>query len=40
LARQFVSDHASNRDERGGPMTAKSFHQLIARLGERAGMPE
>jgi type 1 fimbriae regulatory protein FimB/type 1 fimbriae regulatory protein FimE len=25
--------------ERGGPMTPKSFHQLIARLGERAGMP-
>jgi integrase len=25
--------------ERGGPMTAKSFHTLIARLGERAGMP-
>ena len=24
--------------ERGGPMTAKSFHTLIARLGERAGM--
>ena len=24
--------------ERGGPMTAKSFHALIARLGERAGM--
>jgi len=25
--------------ERGGPMTPKSFHTLIARLGERAGMP-
>ena len=25
--------------ERGGPMTAKSFHTLIARLGERANMP-
>jgi integrase len=25
--------------ERGGPMAAKSFHALIARLGERAGMP-
>ena len=25
--------------ERGGPMTAKSFHTLIARLGERAAMP-
>jgi hypothetical protein len=25
--------------ERGGPMTAKSFHTLIARLGGRAGMP-
>jgi integrase len=25
--------------ERGGPMTAKSFHQLIARLGARSGMP-
>ena len=25
--------------ERGGPMTAKSFHTLIARLGKRAGMP-
>jgi integrase len=25
--------------ERGGPMTPKSFHALIARLGERAGMP-
>jgi len=24
--------------ERGAPMTAKSFHTLIARLGERAGM--
>jgi hypothetical protein len=24
--------------ERGGPMTPKSFHALIARLGERAGM--
>jgi len=23
--------------ERGGPTTAKSFHTLIARLGERAG---
>jgi integrase len=25
--------------ERGGPMTPKSFHQLISRLGERARMP-
>jgi integrase len=25
--------------ERGGPMTPKSFHALIARLGARAGMP-
>ena len=25
--------------ERGGPMTPKSFHTLIARLGARAGMP-
>jgi site-specific recombinase XerD len=25
--------------ERGGPMTPKVFHTLIARLGERAGMP-
>jgi integrase len=25
--------------ERGGPMTAKSFHTLMARLGERARMP-
>ena len=25
--------------ERGGPMTPKSFHTLISRLGERAGMP-
>jgi integrase len=25
--------------ERGGPMTPKSFHTLIARLGERAKMP-
>src|SRR5262249_14742449 len=25
--------------ERGGPMTAKSFHTLISRLGERARMP-
>jgi type 1 fimbriae regulatory protein FimB/type 1 fimbriae regulatory protein FimE len=25
--------------ERDGPMAAKSFHTLIARLGERAGMP-
>jgi type 1 fimbriae regulatory protein FimB/type 1 fimbriae regulatory protein FimE len=25
--------------ERGGPMTAKSFGTLFARLGERAGMP-
>jgi integrase len=25
--------------ERGGPMTPKSFHTLIARLGERAGVP-
>jgi integrase len=25
--------------ERGGPMTPKSFHALMARLGERAGMP-
>jgi site-specific recombinase XerD len=25
--------------ERGGPMTPKGFHQLIQRLGERAGMP-
>jgi integrase len=25
--------------ERGGPMTPKSFHALITRLGERAGMP-
>ena len=25
--------------ERGGPTTAKSFHTLIARLGERAAMP-
>ena len=25
--------------ERGGPMTPKSFHTLIMRLGERAGMP-
>jgi type 1 fimbriae regulatory protein FimB/type 1 fimbriae regulatory protein FimE len=25
--------------ERNGPMTAKSFHTLIARLGGRAGMP-
>ena len=24
--------------ERGGPMTPKSFHTLISRLGERAGM--
>src|SRR6059058_4723695 len=24
--------------ERGGPMTAKSFHTLIARLGKRAGI--
>jgi site-specific recombinase XerD len=24
---------------RGRPMTPKSFHQLIQRLGERAGMP-
>ena len=24
--------------ERGGPMTAKSFHTLMARLGERAGV--
>jgi hypothetical protein len=28
----------SGYDVRGGPMTAKSFHTLIARLGERAGM--
>jgi site-specific recombinase XerD len=25
--------------ERGGPMTAKSFHTLMARLGGRARMP-
>jgi integrase len=25
--------------ERGGPMTPKSFHTLIVRLGDRAGMP-
>jgi integrase len=25
--------------ERGGPMTPKSFHALIERLGKRAGMP-
>jgi type 1 fimbriae regulatory protein FimB/type 1 fimbriae regulatory protein FimE len=25
--------------ERGGPMTPKSFHTLISRLGARAGMP-
>jgi integrase len=25
--------------ERGGPMTPKSFHTLIQRVGERAGMP-
>ena len=25
--------------ERGGPMTAKSFGTLFARLGERAGLP-
>lgn len=25
--------------ERGGPMTRKSFHALVQRLGERAGMP-
>jgi integrase len=25
--------------ERGSPMTPKSFHTLISRLGERAGMP-
>ena len=25
--------------ERGGPMTPKSFHTLISRLGDRAGMP-
>ena len=24
---------------RGGPIAAKSFHTLISRLGERAGMP-
>jgi type 1 fimbriae regulatory protein FimB/type 1 fimbriae regulatory protein FimE len=35
---QEASPHVFS-SERGGPMTAKSFHTLIQRLGERANMP-
>src|SRR6516225_7141942 len=35
---QEASSHVFT-SERGGPMTPKSFHTLISRLGERADMP-
>jgi type 1 fimbriae regulatory protein FimB/type 1 fimbriae regulatory protein FimE len=35
---QEASPHVFT-SERGGPITPKSFHTLISRLGDRAGMP-
>jgi type 1 fimbriae regulatory protein FimE len=38
LAREQPPSPHVFRFERGGPIAAKSFHTLISRLGERAGM--